>query len=155
MGQEWSLGDLGGGGGGGIGDHPCPRLRMQGGQERWRKEEWEGATCAHARARARLPPTTAEPQAHLTPETALNQEEKPLPGLAEVQAVSCRRLVGWAASLGLPGWREEGMGLRVCTDTRSLGVEGRGSPHPNSSPRCETSYRCGENQDFWLCPAMA
>lgn len=42
MGQEWSLGDLGGGGGGGIGDHPCPRLRMQGGQERWRKEEWEG-----------------------------------------------------------------------------------------------------------------
>lgn len=52
-----------------------------------------------------------EPQAHLTPETALNQEEKALPGLAEVQAVTCRRLVGWAASLGLPGWREEGMSL--------------------------------------------
>lgn len=39
--------------------------------------------CACACARA-PPPTTAEPQAHLTPETALNQEEKPLPGLAEV-----------------------------------------------------------------------
>lgn len=84
-----------------------------------------------------------EPQAHLTPGTALNQKEKALSGLAEVQAVSCRRLVGWAASLGLPGWREEGKGLRVCTATRSLGGEGRGSPHPNSSPRCETSYGGG------------
>lgn len=84
-----------------------------------------------------------EPQAHLTPGTALNQKEKALSGLAEVQAVSCWRLVGWAASLGLPGWREEGKGLRVCTATRSLGGEGRGSPHPNSSPRCETSYGGG------------
>lgn len=55
MGQEWSLGDLGGGGGGGIGDHPCPRLRMQGGQERWRKEVGRRYMCACACARAPPP----------------------------------------------------------------------------------------------------
>lgn len=42
--------------------------------------------------------------AHLTPETALNQEGKALPGLAEVQPVRCLCLVGWAAS-------QEGVGL--------------------------------------------
>lgn len=90
---------------------PPPPAGGRGRRGRQGEQEGTGGVCVCARAhvcaqgswgaRWMSPPGIT---AHLTPETALNQEGKALPGLAEVQPVRCLCLVGWAAS-------QEGVGL--------------------------------------------